>query len=149
MPHPVEAVQRAVQILLEQPDPAAARLAWALDAWLATGADLAECLGMARGWHAAWRQGQRDRALREMAARYFPALGGRPLARRVADAVAAYAARSWPRDRAARRRPDGLNGLAYDTLLAGPMPTEETLRKCIFLGNRDGLNSPTARRDCA
>lgn len=133
--HPIAAL-RAVRTLLLTHDgldafQAAALVARAIDDWLMNGGDFAAVLGMAPGWHSALRQRERAAALRELADRYFPTLTGRALARALATAGRDYEARRWARNRAARHRPDGQDGLLHDIATHGGMPTEETLRKCI------------------
>lgn len=129
-PAPIAALRAVRNLLIDQPDAALLPVAWAIDDWLASGGDFAVALGLAPGWHSALRQRQRDAALRELT-RYFPDLCGRRLAKAITDAASDYETRRWPRDRTDRRRPDGKDGLFFDLLTLGRMPTEETLRKCI------------------
>lgn len=51
-------------------------------------------------WRAALRRRERDDALRRFAAATYPTLRGRGLHIAMAEAIKAYATRSWPRDRA-------------------------------------------------
>jgi hypothetical protein len=67
--------------------------------------------------------------LHHIAERHFPRLVGRPLADAVDKAGRNYETTSWPRDLAARRRPDGRNGDFYDVLSWGPLPGEARLRQ--------------------
>jgi hypothetical protein len=129
-PAPITALRAVRDLLIDHQDATLLPVAWAIDDWLANGGDFALSLGLAPGWHSALRQRQRDAALRDLTG-YFPDLCGRRLAKALADAASDYEGRRWPRDRADRRRPDGMDGLIYDVLTLGRMPTEETLRKCI------------------
>jgi hypothetical protein len=134
-PHPIAAIRTAIRLLLDVDDPntlpAAIMVAGAMTAWLTSGGDLAEHMGLAPGWHGAMRQRERDKALQELARRYFPTLSGRPLARALAAAARGYEARQWPGDRAARRRPDGRDGLLHDVAAHGGMPGEARVRQII------------------
>jgi hypothetical protein len=130
MPDPITALRRARDLLAEQGDADVVPVVWAIDGWIARGGDFAAALGMAPGWHSAARIRQRDAALRKLAAQYAPLRGRRLAAALVADAKR-YETTRWPGDCADQRRPDGLQGLFYDLLSHGPMPAEETLRKCI------------------
>src|ERR1700721_808177 len=113
-PGPIDALRRASTVLLDGADPAAWRVARAIDAWLNDGGDFAAAMGMSPGWHSAMRQRERDAALRELALRHFPRQAGRGLARALVAAGQQYEACRWQRDRAARRRPDGQDGLLHD-----------------------------------
>jgi hypothetical protein len=134
---PINALRRASAVLLDSADPAAWRVAQAIDAWLNQGGDFASALGMATNWHSALRLRQRDAALRELALVHFASLRGDPRARAMVAAAADYEARRWPRDRASWRRPDGRDGLFFDVLSQGRMPGREMLRKC-FGSERSG-----------
>ena len=129
-PTPIAALRAVRDLVIDHQDAALIPIAWAIDDWLANGGDFAAALGLAPGWHSALRQRQRDATLRDLA-QYFPGLCGRALAKAIATAASDYETRRWSRDRTARRRPDGKDGLLFDLLTMGRMPTEETLRKCI------------------
>jgi hypothetical protein len=88
--HPVDALRRAVVLLLELDDAAALTVARALDDWLATGGDFAAHMAMAPGWYTSLRLRERALILNELARSHFPGLQGRPLARAVAAAAFAY-----------------------------------------------------------
>lgn len=128
---PLSDLAAATNVLLASDDPACWRVARAIDMWLRTGGDFAAAMDMAPGWHSAHRQRQRDTALREMAAKYFPALAGRKLACAVWQLIAGYEGRRWPIDKAAGHRPDGATGLAHDVLNTGPAPSLPTVRKSL------------------
>jgi hypothetical protein len=133
IPDPIVAVRAARDLLLLHGDAAVLAVARALDEWMARGGDFARALGLAGGWHSALVQRERDKALRELADRYFPALTGRALAHALGAAGHEYESRQFPKHYAARFRPDGRNGLLYDVALLGGMPCEETIRKRIGL----------------
>ncbi len=127
----IAALRRARAALLANQDPTVLLVACAFDDWLSGGGDFAAHLGLAPWWHSSLRIRERDAALRELARRHFPGLCGRKLARALVAAIRDYEAHRWPRDHAARARPDGADGLMYDALCRGPIPGEEMLRKCI------------------
>jgi hypothetical protein len=130
VPNPITALRAVRDMLVNEADAAMLPVAVAIDNWLMTGGDFATALGLAPGWHSALRQWQRDATVGELA-RHFSGICGRPLARAMTAAAADYETRRWPRDRATRRRPDGMDGLFFDLLSMGGIPSEHTLRKCI------------------
>lgn len=128
---PLAALVTARNVLLAANDPTVWPVAAAIDTWLASGGCFAQALDLAPDWHEARRQRQRHAALQELAARHFVPLRGRARARAIVKAGTTYATSRWERDRKQGHRPDGMEGLFYDVLRTGPIPTEETLRKCI------------------
>jgi hypothetical protein len=129
----MSAIGAAVRILAESGDPEAVRVAEALAAWLTGNQCLEVAMGYAPGFRAAWRQRQRDEALRDLASRHYPGVKGRELAAAVHCAVRRYETSvAWPRDRNARHRPDGEAGAAYDVLMHGELPGVEHLRKVVL-----------------
>lgn len=101
-------------------------LAEALTSWR-NGNALDAALGLSATWRSQYQRQRQKHALAALAG-YFPDACGRELARRITAAERRYRA-AWPRDKAAGRRPDGLNGAVYDVLVLGEFPSEEKLRK--------------------
>jgi hypothetical protein len=134
MADPIAALRAARDVLLMHGTADVVPVARAIDEWLAAGGDFAVALGMASNWHSTLRMRERDRALRELAARHFSDLTGRALARALAAAGRQYEARCWSRDGAALRRPDGRDGLLHDIAAHGGMPSEGHLRR-MFAGS--------------
>lgn len=129
----LEALGSARRTLVDHADEKARPVIDAIDRFLA-GEDFAAALGMAGGWHSAFRQRERERALRMLEANYFCGLSGWPLAHALTAAASAYESGGWPQDRAARRRPSGMNGYLYDIFCVSKMPGEETLRRRVASG---------------
>ena len=132
----VRAVRRAVALLVEYGDAGVLEVARGVADWLdqteaATTLDAA--LDLPQGWRSEVRRLARDAALLDLVRRRYPGLEGREAARAVASVARRYEGSSWPRDRRANRRPDGLNGDLFDILAQGDMPSEATLRR-IFNG---------------
>ncbi len=135
MDNPIAALRHALAVLLKHGGKDAVPAARAIETWLIDGGDFAQALGMAPGWHSAMRQRERDRAIGELARHHFAHLTGRPLARAVAAAGEHYEARAWPRNKAARHRPDGRDGLLHDVAVHGGMPCESHLRRLLAAGS--------------
>jgi hypothetical protein len=143
----VGAIGRAVALMVEHGDAGVMEVATAVADWLdqpdAT-VTLDVALGLPATWRSDIRRGRRDAALIDLARRRFPGLEGREAARAVATAARRYEGSSWPRDRRANRRPDGLSGDLFDVLSHGDMPSEATLRR-IFM-TLSGSNDLVAMR---
>src|SRR5260370_35176216 len=108
---PMADIAAAVRPLAESGDPAALRVAAALDPWRRSDAiSLEEALGRAPGWRVAWRLRRRDEALRRLALQ-FPDLSGRPLAAERPPLVAPSRAGARGRDRASGPPPGRVHRL--------------------------------------
>jgi hypothetical protein len=129
-PSPLEDVAALIRAGAESGDPAAARAAEGLAAWLAGNDCLENALGAAPGARSARRQRGRDEALRRLA-KLAPAASARAVAASVHRLVRRYEASAWPSDQAARHRPDDANGDAYDILQHGDLPGEDRLRRLL------------------
>lgn len=137
-------IRRVIGLLIELDDPDAA---W-LGEVLATLVDLrgndnastfADAVGLPPRWRQSARIEDRDCRLRELAARHFPDLTGRPLAAAIEKAARANGRSA---DARAGRRPAGLQGDIFDILALGPIPCGGQLR-CILNGIA-GLPKPVA-----
>ena len=120
----IAALHRAVALLVEHGDDDVHQIATALDLWSeqTPGDDcvaLDVILGLGAMWRSDRRRDARDAALLRLRERLCPLLYGRAAARAVTTAVRRYEASTWRHDRLARRRPDGIPGLAYDVLAHG------------------------------
>jgi hypothetical protein len=125
---PIAAIARAVQILAETGDSTAALIAEGLAQWSRSRTiSFEEALGYAPGIRGATMQRTRDTALGELV-RLFPGLSGRPLERKVREAVEEYETTRWAADDAARHRPDSVDGLCFDLLSSGGLPCADHLR---------------------
>jgi hypothetical protein len=112
-------------------EPSTARVADGLRLWFEAGdgVTLESCLGLGSTWRSARRRQRRERLLKQIAAEYFPELGGRPRANAIDRAIADYETRSWQRDRRSGNRRSGLPGLLFDLLALGaPLLSEESIR---------------------
>lgn len=125
----VDELRDAARVLLELNHPAGARLARGLDR-----ACRGEALETALGLHGGWRHNDRVRrrnAALAVLVGYFPGKQGRALAAAIDTAVRRYGATAWERDRIAQRRPDGRDGLVFDLLSLGGLPSCDYLRRVI------------------
>lgn len=128
----IEAIRQAIGVIVDHGPPAVWPVARGLMLWLDQAEALVtidDALELPRRWRSEARRRQRDMALIELRARHFPALWGREAARAVGAAVRRYQTTSWPRDKCAGRRPDGLHGLSFDLLSVAELPGEEVLRR--------------------
>jgi hypothetical protein len=141
------AIRRAVALMVEHGDAGVLEVARGVGNWLDqpdAEVTLDAALGLPPGWRSDVRRHQRDAALLDLISRRYPGMEGREAARAVATVARRYEGSSWPRDRRANRRPDGINGDIFDILVQGDMPSEATLRR-IFIG-LSGANGPVAMR---
>lgn len=128
----VHAIRRAVALLVEHGDDDVRSVAAGIAQWvnrepgddtaMAADLDLPPC------WRTDWRRAERDLRLLDLSARWFPGLSGRAAARKVWEAASRYETTSWPRDRRAGRRPDGMAGDLFDVLRLGELPGFHSLR---------------------
>jgi hypothetical protein len=125
---PIAALRIVRELLLQRDDQASRMVATAIHGMLIEGLSFEIGMGLMPGWRGTAQRCARDHALAEIAAAFFPRSCVRQLAREVATALLRYGATAWPRDKAARRRPDGLRGLLFDVLMAGPPPGFSQLR---------------------
>jgi hypothetical protein len=107
-------------------EPDAVYIAEALKLWLSStdGVNLEAALGLSPTWRSARLRARRDALIFEVAT-YFP-LSGHPLARAVAQAIAAYESQSFRRDRDIGRRRPGLKGALFDLLILQARPLTTT-----------------------
>jgi hypothetical protein len=126
----IQRIERAVGIMLTMDDVDVTWLGRIVADWKG-GLPFDRAAGLADGWQRTWHQGQRNAALRELATRYFPDLRGSARARAMARAGRNYEATQWLKNKAARFRPDGKDGLLHDVATHGGMPGWELLRKSI------------------
>jgi hypothetical protein len=131
VPDPLTRLGRVIALLARSGDPDAIWAAEALVGWRDGSESFEEVLGGAPGLRAAWHRRQWDRALGALAQRFPAARSARALAAEVHPAVSRYEAGPWLRDKAAGRRPDGINGLCYDLLSHGELPGEDRLRRLL------------------
>ena len=126
----IASLHRAASRLIELDEADCTTLAAAVLVWLSDGAPMSfdAALGLPSGWRDLVRRERRNAALVGLAERRFPGLAGRALAAAVALAVRRYEASSWPRDRRAGRRPDGMAGDLFDLLTLGESLSESRIR---------------------
>jgi hypothetical protein len=128
----VAAIHRAAMALMDQDDAEIAAIGHVLHAWLDAPRDEAASaqtdLGLGADWRVARRRAERNRALLALRDRHFASLVGRSAAAAVAGALTRYRGTSWPRDRKAARRPDGLRGELFDVLCWGGIPSDRILQ---------------------
>jgi hypothetical protein len=124
---PLTRLSRVITLLAASGDPDAIWVAEGLTSWRDDGQPIEAVLGLPPAWRSDDRRQRQNQGLTAVAA-YFPGLCGRELARRMTAAERRYRT-SWPRDRNAGHRPDGLNGAVFDVLSLGEFPSEEKLRK--------------------
>jgi hypothetical protein len=126
----VAAIRRAVALLIEHGDAGVLEVARGVADWLDqpdAAVTLDAALDLPPAWRCDVRRLARDAALLDLVRRRYPGLEGRETARAVAAAARRYEGSSWPRDRRANPRPDGLNGALFDILIRGDTPSEATL----------------------
>jgi hypothetical protein len=155
MPSPVDiiecldAIHRAVVTLAEHGDDGVVEVGSALLRWVEQpdgSTTLDAELDLPPGWRTEARRRARDDALVRLARKHFPALQGRAVAGAVAAAARRYEGTSWPRDRRAQRRPDGLSGDLFDVLSFSAMPSQGTLRR--IFKTLSGSNGPVEMSQC-
>jgi len=133
----VDFLRRAKEILAESGDPQVVFVVEGLQWWLQNdGMTFDVALGLTGAWRAEDRRRRRDRLIQRLALAHFGDSKGRARALAIAKAARRYRGTSWPRDRHAGRRPDGLNGVIFEVLSLGPFPSEPTLRR-ILVGLSD------------
>ena len=125
-----DGLHRTAARLLDLADADCQRLGAAVLAWTNDAAPISfdAALGLPSGWRDLVRRERRNAALIGLAERRFPGLAGRALAAAVASAMRRYEASSWPRDRRAGRRPDGMAGDIFDLLALGETLSESRMR---------------------
>ncbi len=135
--HPLPAAERrlarSATILLESGDADAARFAADLLGWASPRAGaggLEASLGFVPGWRERRAILQRRAILLALREQFFAQpLSYHAAARAIWQGANRYASTSWPRDRSARRCPDGINALFYALLQLGDPPGIESIRK--------------------
>jgi hypothetical protein len=126
----VEGLRRLARLGQTSGDPAIAAAGVMIEAWLDTPEGEQRDLSLGPNWRFRYRQAMRDAALLRLRDRWFPDLSGRPAARAVSGALAAYQSRGgWRRDRETLTRPAGLRGACYDVLMWGEPLGEEASRR--------------------
>jgi hypothetical protein len=120
-------VHRALALLRASDNADAAWLAEALATWLA-GAPWEGAAGLAEGWRALVHQQAQDAAMAGLTAALPPG-SARSTAAEIERRLARYQAGRWRQDRAAGRRPAGIDGLLHDYLLADGALSAERIRR--------------------
>ena len=123
--------RRAIALLAELDDPAATRIAAALDRWLA-GEDLESAAGLAPGWRRSLQLAARDAALSALVARH-PGKDAQALARQIVAGVRRAA-------RVRGVRPDGEPGLYRDLFRAADAELSERHWRRLIRGQRAACN---------
>lgn len=129
----IEELQRACELLRLDDDPAVRAIGMAVRRKL-DGSDvrpLDQVLGLKRSAFE-----DRDRLIKEIAARFFPGLPYRDQARKISDAWTNYTSSAWVRearlDRCPGRREETLQGLFWKALKMRPhQPSYERIRKLL------------------
>ena len=123
-------IGRAIFKLGETGEPGLTRVADALALTTGQGIPFDAALGLSAGWHRRAQLARRDQLLREMAAQYFPRLGGRGAAAAITRAAASYTP-TFDHDRKAKRRPSGVNGYVFDIMCIDAVPGEARIRQIL------------------
>ncbi len=127
----VAALRGAVVLLAKSGDDGMIRIAGAVTAWLADPQTLEQALALPPCWRQQACLCERDQRIRELAARHWPELSGRPLARAIACRARQYETRGGFRRHQCTGRPPGIEGDLFDILSLGEMPGEARLRQLL------------------
>lgn len=130
-PDKISLLERARETLFTFGDDLDWVIARAIDETIRTGTPLETVLDLPRNWYRHRRARRRQEACLA-AKRLCREKTGRPMAKELRGLLVAYERSRWPEhNQDLDQRPDGNDGLLFDILSQGPVPSEEWLRKIL------------------